>query len=326
MSRPLSVANFSVVACALVSVGCATVSERQPAAEAFATAQPPDAKKPRRVASADVAADDDQATSDVTIARPKSLEKWAKGFRRPVECAVGARDLGKTYGRDYGWDALKACVNRGSFTLLKEVLDVWGEDLRTRPDASLVLAQIIATRGGNVGQDLIMLQEKRVPMFELKAALNSPQTFKGRYLMFVARIGDMQTKKGKVELAVNEMTLQGSTENVLVGRRTGTSASVSASAAGRVGPYSASGSYAASGTRVSGDVETRSTTEFVESGESALVRLKQADPFLSTERNFLFLVRFDGAVVSDADGVEEEGRKTALTTLVAYFDVQTGAI
>lgn len=302
---------------ALLICGCATTApERQSAAEAFGATKPAsasDGAKPSRVVSTERAA------------APRDLDKWAAGYRRPVECGVGAKELTRDYGRDLGWSALKACVNKGGFSLLKEVSEIWGEDLRTRSDASVVMAQIIATRGGNVGQDLTILQEKRVPLFELGAALRAPGTFKGRYVLFVGRISEVKNRKGKVELALNEMTLQGETSNVLVGRRYGSVGSASASASGRYGSTSASGSYSGSSSRVSGEVETRSTTEFVESGETALIRLKQADPFLSTERNFLFLVRFDGVVVSESEA-EEEGRNTALGTLVAYFDVQTGAI
>lgn len=148
-----------------------TALERQSAAEAFGATKPAAAEgsKPSRVISTE------------RSPPPRDLEKWAVGYRRPMECGVGAKELTREYGRDLGWSALKACVNKGGFSWLKEVAEIWADDLRTRSDASVVLAQIIATRGGNVGQDLSMLQEKRVPLFELGSALRAPATFKGRY-------------------------------------------------------------------------------------------------------------------------------------------------
>jgi len=76
-----------------------------------------------------------------------------------------------------------------------------------------------------------------------------------------------------------------------------------------------------------GDMEQRVSYEFAETGQEVFVRLAQPDPFLSVDRNFVFLVRFDATKKSDVDGSsDEDPAMTALVTLVSYHDVNAEGV
>ncbi len=267
----------------------------------------------------------DPRLSKVALGTPKV---WARQYRRDLDCERAARDLDTYYGHDTAWTYLKACVMQGNFTQLKMLTDYWTEDLRNRPDAPPIIAQVLAARGGHVQSDIELLQRQRIPLFELGAAVKSAPAFKGRYLVFVGEIAESKTAKGKTELVVMEQRVGSEMSNVLTGNRYGstsssaTSGSARWSSSGILGSGSAAGSTSGSSGTVSGQVETRVSDVFEDSGQEVLLKLKQDDPFLRVEKRTLFLVRFDGAKVTDAEntGEGEEPKRVAMATLVSYHD------
>lgn len=300
------------------TVACATQeASKMPVTQAFASAAaPPEAgpaetSKPRKP--------------------PVNPEKWARSHRRPIECEASARSLISTSGRETAWTYFKACADRSDFGLLEVALDNWAEELKTRAEAPGLLAQIIANRGGAISTDIQLLQKRRVPLFELSAALAQPEAFKGRYLLFVGRIGKIKSVKGRQELVVQEVSRTAEEASVFAsgsyGSKSGSSGSASGSytTSGALGSGSGSASYQSGGSSQYGALETRTNFDFEETGQQIFARMNAADPFLSIDRRFLFLVRFDGARASDDDDSEEEQpRKVALVSLVSYHDVSAG--
>ncbi len=267
----------------------------------------------------------------------KSPESWARAFRRPGECEAAARDLGTQYGADFGWTYVKACIARPDFGLLETLIQNWPQDLKNRAESPQLLAQVIANRGGSVGPDLALLQQRRLALFELGAALRQPDAFKGRYLVFVGKVEKLRSAKGRSELVVLEQSRGSDQTAVFSGKMRG-SVSASSSRSSGSGRFatsgvlgSGSGSYTSSGSSsgasMSGDMEQRVSYEFSETGQEVFVRLAQPDPFLSVDRNFVFLVRFDATKKSDVDGSsDEDPAMTALVTLVSYHDVNAEGV
>lgn len=294
-----------------VLFACATAKpkETMPAEEAFAP--PPKA--------APVAAD-----PRATLGTPK---EWALQYRRDLDCEQAARDLIPVYGREAGWTYVKACVTKGGFTQLKTLCTYWTDELKTRPEAGSIIAEVIGARGAHLLTDLALVQEQRIPLFDLASALKQPSAFKGRYLVVLGKVGDLKERGGRTEVTLQEQARSSEVSRVVgkdaYGTVSNSSSKGSVSWQSRdsiVGSGSASGSSSSQRSSVSGKMEQRVTDTFDETGQVIIAKLKQPDPFLRAEQNMVFLVRFDGTAVADAETTNEgeEPKRTALVTLVSY--------
>lgn len=260
------------------------------------------------------------------IGAPK---EWAKQFPRDLECEKGARGLEEAHGHEIAWTYVKACITRGGFTQLKTLCENWTEDLKTRPEAGSILAQVIASRGGHLKSDMEIVQQLRIPLFELSAAVKQSSAFKGRYLLVIGKIAEAKEAKGKTELVLMEQAIGSDLTSVITGPR---SASVSTTSGGGsagwkssgiAGSGSASGNYQKTTRSESGRAEMRVTDFFEETGQVVIAKIKQPDPFLRVDKNLIFLVRFDGTAVADTENTDEgdEPHRTALVTLISYHDL-----
>lgn len=307
----------------LLSVCCVVVF-----AGACVTAAPPSKMSAAEAFSAPpTEAPVDRAQSRAALGPPR---EWAKQFRRDLECERGAHELELNHGHEVAWTYVKACVEKGNFTQLKMLCENWQDDLKTRPEAPSIIAQIIAARGGHLGPDLEILQQKRIPVFDLASALKQSVAFQGRYLVFVGKISETKMAKGKIELVLLEQALSSELATVFSsGPRSGSVSTSSGGgqggwrSSGIVGSGSASGSYSNRSTSEYGRVETRVTDVFEDTGQEIIAKIRQPDPFLTVDKNMVFLVRFDGTLVGDTENLSdgEEPHRTALVTLISYHDI-----
>ncbi|HEX8819418.1 MAG TPA: hypothetical protein VF794_05800, partial [Archangium sp.] len=125
----------------------------------------------------------------------------------PGQCEAAARRL-LAVSRDDAWTALKSCVDGTHFTLLGAVLgDDWAEELRVRPDAAKLIAQVVAKRGGSVDGELPLLHARKVPIFGLTAAVSQPEVYKGRYVLLRAQVADVRSDGDKPTVWLVEQKL-----------------------------------------------------------------------------------------------------------------------
>lgn len=111
---------------------------------------------------------------------------FAEVVNAPERCEAAAR---AELPSPAAWQDLWICVQSGHFTALRELLSgAWDRDLKTRPDAPLLLVRVIAARGGNVDGDLKLLHDRRVPLFSLSQALARPDLYKGAFLIVRATL------------------------------------------------------------------------------------------------------------------------------------------
>ena len=296
------------VAMAGLAVGCATTTPpKVSAADAFG-------------GTPSVAVDEPSPTRPPPSKR--ALDAWANAFPRAFECAFGAKGLIGQEGRSIAWAHAKACAGRNDFGMLSWLLDNWIPELKSKPEAAGILAQVIANRGGSVPADIRLLQQKRLPIFELNAALAQPDALKGRYLLFVGRIQQFKTNKGRHEMVVAEYA-RGSAEGFAL---VGTVSNWTHQGSGTANVGGVAGSYSGSGSGTHSVSEARVTTTFEETGQIVFTRLTGVDPFLSVDRSFLFLVRFDGTRQVDEENAAEEveHHTVALVSLVSYHEVNIG--
>ncbi|HEY6104906.1 MAG TPA: hypothetical protein VIV59_02920 [Anaeromyxobacteraceae bacterium] len=265
---------------------------------------------------------------------------YAARFPAPDACEAAARRLLRS-SPDRAWAVLRACVERGKFTALRRLLDgAWDKELQARNDAALLLGRVVAARGGDVLGDLASFRKARVPIFGLEPAMTTPDVYRGRVLLFRARIEEISPQPGnkstirfsQVELAGQTRFVEGDTQY----RSTSSSSSSgSASASGSYsgstrGPRggtrsSASGSgnasYTGSGRSeyTSGYAKKRTDNELQDTGRTALARAGPIDPFLEPGRDFVVVGRFDG--VRQTPGESEDSVETvAVFTLYGYYE------
>ena len=255
---------------------------------------------------------------------PFDPQTFTSQFSNPNACERQARRF-LPISRDEAWTALKACVDGTQFTQLQAVISqAWEQELRSRPEAASLLAKVVARRGGSVDGDLQLLNEQKLPIFSLAAAIAQPDTYKGRYILVRAQVGDVRNDGPKPTVWLVEQGLGSVATERRVGRsrRKDTSSTTSGNVGGEttLGSGNVGGSISQS--------ESSRTTETVphydnistDTGREALGRLAKVDPFLSPGKDFVILARFDGMRTTSGslDG-DEDGARVPVLSIVSYF-------
>jgi hypothetical protein len=261
---------------------------------------------------------------------------WVGWQDTAMDCESSARAMRQS-NPQHAWEALRACIeigrfNRGPFTQIALLTSYWDDELRTRPDAARVVAQVMANRGGDVDADISRVQKVRMPVFTLKAAMKQPDVYKGRWVIMRARLNDVKMDDKSATAVLAETSLKPAeairdSGDVYVSSYSG-SRSYSGSGTGsgaystdRYGSgrgsysYDSSGSYNSSGSSVSGYGKRFYENVVHATGRQALGKLPEADPFLEPNKEFVFVARFDGS----RPGSEPNSVVANLTIFAYYF-------
>jgi hypothetical protein len=240
----------------------------------------------------------------------------------PLDCERQARALRST-NRDQAWAALKGCVARGRFVQLRPLVKGWTEDLRERPDAPQLLAQVIAARGGNVRLDVRVLRDSKIPIFTLRDCLAQPKLYEGRYVLLRGQLQEVRTMGDQVAARVDEHTLEAVEYEIPVGIRrrvasTRYGGTVGLAGTGLLGSGTLGGQVDVGEDQYEMDVARRYDNAVVETGRDAVLRIPTPDPFLENGRDLLLLVRFDGVRPSSVSSDTDEPEMVPVMTLVSY--------
>jgi hypothetical protein len=295
--------------CTLVAVGCGSSRHTHLVGEDEA----PLVKEPARA-----------RVEKAEPARPVDPKAFSSRYATPAQCEAAARRL-LAVSRDDAWTALKSCVEGTHFTLLGAVLsNAWAEELRVRPDAASLLAQVVAQRGGSVEGELRLLHARKVPIFALTAAVAQPEVYKGRYLLLRARVADVRSDGDKPTVWLVEQQLGSVASEQEVGYATRKdSVSVKSGTlggdVGLLGRSNLGGQIASSEREQQSNTVLRYDNISDETGIEALGRLPTADPFFAPGKDFVVLARFDGLrTTSGGAEDDEEAPKLPVLTIVSY--------
>jgi hypothetical protein len=254
---------------------------------------------------------------------PLNAQTFAAQYPNPNVCERQARRY-LSLSRDDAWAALKACIEGTPFTSLQALMSgAWSQELRSRPGAAALIAKVVAHRGGSVEGDLRLLNEQRLPIFSLAAAIAQPDTYKGRYVLVRAQVGDMRTAEEKPTVWLVEQGLGSvaSEQQVGIATRTDSVSTTSGNVGGEttLGGGNVSGSLAKDKTTRNSHTILRYDNISSDTGRAALGRLQKADPFLAPGRDFVILARFDGMrTTSGALDEEDEGPRIPVLSIVSY--------
>ncbi len=292
-----------ILLCALTVVGCATSR----ATEEDARDNPPSGP-----------------TASEPPPEPFDPQTFTAQFPNPGACERQARRF-LPISRDEAWAALKSCVEGTQFTQLQALMGgAWQHEIRTRPEGASLLAKVVAKRGGSVEGDLRLINEQKLPIFSLAAAIAEPDTYKGRYILVRAQVGDMRSEGDKPTVWLVEQGLG----SVATERQVGVAhrRDSSSTASGNLGGETTLGSGNVGGSYSHGEA-TRDTLTVphydnisTDTGREALGRLAKADPFLSPGRDFVILARFDGMrTTSGSLDEDDDGPRVPVLSIVSYF-------
>ncbi len=233
-------------------------------------------------------------------AAPLPPEQWSRQFRRASDCEAAAYELIPDLGRNAAWSYAMGCAERDDYTELESLIAHWLPELQTKPEVADLLAHVMAARGAHLEEDLALLHRSHVPLFDLHTALAQTDAFKGRSLVFVGKF--VESRGGEVLLLEQELFSESS--SVMAPTHFGTQG---------LSPWGPYGSE-------SGRIDTRVTEFFEGTGVEIVARLREPDPFLTVDKNLVFLVRFDGTRVDHDEGTSDgpEPMHTALVTLISY--------
>jgi hypothetical protein len=255
---------------------------------------------------------------------PFNPQTFAAQYSNPNECERQARRYLPT-SRDDAWAALKACVDGTPFTSLQALMSgAWSQELRSRPGAAALIAKVVAQRGGSVEGDLRLLNEQRLPIFSLAAAMAQPDTYKGRFILVRAQVGDVRVAEEKPTVWLVEQGLGSvaSEQQVGIATRKDSSSTLSGNLAGETTLVGGNVNGSLSKDKTNRDSKTiiRYDNISSETGREALGRLPKADPFLSPGRDFVILARFDGMrTTSGSLDEDDEGPRIPVLSIVSYY-------
>jgi hypothetical protein len=318
MPRPPNLLTAVALAAVAALAACAGAAPRQK--QSWDTERRSAATAPGGAAPAGPAADAGTSipsTPATALTREElaglNAAAFVKRYPRPEFCEEAARSL-QRQSRDKAWDVLKACIQRGKFTLLTRLVSgAWSEDLRTRPEASNILASVVAMRGGDAIGDLQQMRAQRVPLFPIGPAMGHPDMYKGRLVLFRAEVRDVKLAGGKSTARLAEFTFTSEQTWVDDGRRVSRS-------------WSNSSSWGSGSGTTSWQSERRlGSNKAHETGLEAVARLSAVDPFFEPGRQFVVLARFEGVREQDRDLDGNEGdpdnpSKIAMVSVISYFE------
>jgi hypothetical protein len=316
LSRPALAAVLAAAACAT-----ARPIEKVPWPGAEGASAPAAAGGAQPAAPAPAPAPAELTTDELASLDPVA---WAGRQPRGAACEAAARAL-LPRSRDKAWATLRACVQRGRFTELTRVVDgAWEEELRSRPDAGVVIAAIVAARGGDVTGDLGSLRQRRIPIFSLGPSISHPDLYKGRLVMLRARVDDIRTEKGRTTVQLAEFAVGGRTHWVEGNTRAVRNSTARGSASvdvttSRYGSAQGSAKFDRNSTTTWGRETKRHDNVAEETGNLALAKLASPDPFFEPGRQFIVLGRFEG-VRQLATESEDATSTVAVMSVVAYFE------
>jgi len=133
----------------------------------------------------------------------------AKTYRTAVLCEQASRNV-LHHDENKAMAFVAACAARPDFTQLERVLAApWLPYVKARPRwGAKLISQIISNRGGQVALDLALANERGAQLFELKTVVRSAKVFRGRYVLFRAKVSAVIDRPGAHQLELAETTLR----------------------------------------------------------------------------------------------------------------------
>jgi hypothetical protein len=265
---------------------------------------------------------------------------FASDHPQAVDCEASARALLEDSAEE-AWIALTGCIEYSRFPLIRELTEEpWLSFLRSKPNGLSLLTRVIAARGGSIVRDLALLQSKRIPLFSLEAAMEQPEIYRGKHVLMRAKVSEIRMRKGAPTVMLTERAIgsfQYDVQEGRISRSTGgysNGSNTAASGGARMtstrfgnatvrGGYQSSSSSEGGSWSESGQVSRHYDNVAEETGRAALGVLKQADPFLQANKDFVLLTKFEGVRKTSSGEIGDDDQTIAILKVLTYHEPES---
>lgn len=222
-----------------------------------------------------------------------------------------------------GFAVMRECILRNDFSDLEGLVEgMWAADVARSPDAPLLLAHVMAVRGGDVENDLKLLRRRKMPVYSLQAALAEPESYAGRAVIVRGNARDGRVTGVGRTFRLVETKVMAESEWVTA---PGTSRLVTREHDERADQPGVDVKGRGTVQRGSRDATEKVEIEHnvsVKTGRSLHARVETGEPSLEPATDYVIVLRFEGErETKDEDGnveVEPAG------VVVGYFEPETG--
>ncbi|MFT3914589.1 MAG: hypothetical protein QM704_10860 [Anaeromyxobacteraceae bacterium] len=178
-----------------------------------------------------------------------------------------------------------------------------------RPDAPLVLGAALASRGGDLGNDLASLRKRKIPVFTLETATSYPDVYKGRQIVFVARVDTLEPDRGSMLVTLSEQALMARSSGQTTEWKGDSYRGQDSHGRNFAIESNEYGHY---------ESKTRYSNNLEETGTVVQARLAKPDPFFEPGRSYLIVARFGG--LKQAENGENG---SPVVTIDGYYELGT---
>jgi hypothetical protein len=253
---------------------------------------------------------------------PDEARRIALAHDAAHNCEQTARALAK---KDplRGFAVMHECINRNDFSDLEGLVEgMWADDVARAPDAALLLAHVMAVRGGDVENDLKLLRRRKMPVYSLQAALAEPESYAGRAVIVRGNARDGRVTGAGRTFRLVETKVMAESEWVTA---PGTSRLVTRDHGERADQPGVDVKGRGTVERGSRDATEKVEIEHnvsVKTGRALQARVETGEPSLEPATDYVIVLRFEGERETKDDEGNVDVEPTGVVT--GYFEPETG--
>jgi hypothetical protein len=224
-----------------------------------------------------------------------------------------------------GFAVMEQCIRRNDYSDLEGLIEgPWADRVAASPDAAVLLAHVMAVRGGDVENDLRLLRRRKMPVYSLQAALAEPQSYKGRAVILRGTARDGRANGAGRSFRLVETKVMAESHWVTAPRTKRVDVRDDGETAEPAGVDVRRGTVQRGGRSQTEKVEVEQNVS-VETGRSLLARIDGDEPSLEPATDYVVVLRFEGERSNpSADGDEGDAEIEASGVVVGYFEPETG--
>lgn len=266
---------------------------------------------------------------DATAQQPPSTEALSADEARKIAlahdaahtCEQTARKLAKR-SPERGFAVMVQCIRRNDFGDLEGLIDgPWAERVAASPDAALLLAHVMAVRGGDIESDLRLLRRRKMPVYSLQAALAEPDSYKGRAVILRAAARDGRNTGGGRTFRLVETKLMAESRWVTAPRTTRIDVRDESEVAEPAGVEVRRGAVQRGSRSQTEKVEVEHNVS-VETGRAVTARVDGDELSLEPATDYVVVLRFEGERERTNEDGDTETEPSGV--VVGYFEPESG--
>ena len=221
-----------------------------------------------------------------------------------------------------GFAVMEQCIRRNDYSDLEGLIEgPWADRVAASPDAALLLAHVMAVRGGDVENDLRLLRRRKMPVYSLQAALAEPESYKGRAVILRGTAREGRNHGGGRSFRLVETKVMAESHWVTAPGSTRTDVRDDGEVAAPAGVDVRRGTVQRGGRSQTDKVEVEQNVS-VETGRALRARVDGDELSFEPATDYVVVLRFEG----EREHTDEDGEvdRDATGVVVGYFEPEIG--